>query len=146
MVLLSALHTRQLRIAHNVAASASGSLPQLALGFQNMGSGPQFRSRTMVDRGTPPGPVVGRYNMLWGPDMRIHALALQHMRGVNARHSSLAQHLAPSSLHMRHPPRTLCRLCTMRGKHCGLHKGTSARCAQYKPTDATMPTGRVPGV
>ena len=37
--------------------------------------------------------------------------------------------------------------CSMRcGPHCGLHKGTSASYAQYKPTDTTMPTGRVPGV
>jgi hypothetical protein len=37
-----------------------------------------------------------------------------HAAASNARHGSFAQRLARSSLHMRHPPRTLCRLCAMR--------------------------------
>jgi hypothetical protein len=68
----------------------------------------KYRFRThipLVDRGTPPGPTA---EILPCCSITAHAAA------SNARHGSFAQRLARSSQHKRHPPRTLCRLCTMR--------------------------------
>ena len=56
-----------------------------------------------------------KYSEGYGTGMHIPCCSITaHAAASNARRGSFAQRLARSSLHMRHPPRTLCRLCAMR--------------------------------
>ena len=78
----------------------TASLPQLALGIQNIRSAPTFHWSIGVRRQAPQREYSAGYMHIPCCSITAHAAA------SNARHGSFAQRLARSSLHMRHPPRT----------------------------------------